>query len=106
MVTASHRPYDTDPSVEVVLEAVAEEYGLDPNEILVRTRRQPVAIARQLVMYLLRITTPLTLEAIGQAAGGRHHATVIHAIRSIEGRRTYDHTLDARVSRPTKQITA
>ena len=106
VVTLSHRPYDTDPSVEVILEAVAEEYGLDPHEILARTRRQPIAIARQLVMYLLRITTPLTLEAIGHAVGGRHHATVHHAIRSIEGHRTYDRTLDARVYRLTKQITA
>ena len=106
VVALSHRPYDTDPSVEVILEAVAQEYGLDPDEILARTRRQPVATARQLVMYLLRTTTPLTLEAIGQAVGGRHHATVHHAVRSIEGHRTYDRVLDARVYRLTKQITA
>lgn len=87
-----------------ILEAVAHEYDICPAEITSRTRRQPVAAARQLVMYLLRTTTPLTLEDIGRSLG-RHHATVIHGIDTIEGRRNYDPGLDERIRRLTKGIT-
>ena len=59
-ITLSQRPCDIGPSVDVVLEAIADEYGLDPDEIIARTRRQPIAAARQVVTHLLRITTPLT----------------------------------------------
>ncbi len=86
-----------------ILEAVAHEYDICPAEITSRTRRQPIAAARQLVMYLLRTTTPLTLEDIGHSLG-RHHATVIHGIDTIEGRRIYDTGLDERIKRLTKGI--
>ncbi len=87
-----------------VLEAVAHEYDLHQAALLSRTRRQPVASARQLVMYLLRHTTDLTLEAIGTTLR-RHHATVIHGVETIDQRRTYDHRLDERIRRLTKDLT-
>lgn len=87
-----------------VLEAVADEYDICPEDITTRTRRQPVAGARQVVFYLLRTTTPLTLTDIGHALD-RHHATVLYAINTIGRRRIDDHLLDARIRRLTKQIT-
>ena len=87
-----------------VLDAVAHEYDICPADLLSRTRRQPVASARQLVMYLLRNTTPLTLQDIGTAIG-RHHATVIHGIDTIDQRRVQDRILDERIRRLSKEIT-
>ncbi len=87
-----------------LIDAVAREYDLNPSEITTRTRRQPVAAARQLVIYLLRTTTRLTLTEIG-AAVGRHHATVIHAVNTIDGRRAYDHTLNNQIRRLTIDLT-
>ena len=87
-----------------LLEAVAHEYDICPDEITTRTRRQPIAAARQLVIYLLRSNTSLTLEDIGSAVG-RHHSTVIHAINTIEGRRIYDTVLNQRIRDLTKEIT-
>ena len=87
-----------------VLEAVAHEYDICPTEITTRTRRQPIAAARQLVIYLLRATTPLTLSDIGMAVD-RHHATVIHAINTIDQRRVGDRVLDERIRRLTREIT-
>ncbi len=87
-----------------ILEAVANEYDICPAEITTRTRRQPIAAARQLVIYLLRHTTDLTLEDIGRSLG-RHHSTVIHAINTIEGRRIYDTALNQRIRHLTKEIT-
>lgn len=87
-----------------ILEAVAHEYDICPAEITSRTRRQPIAAARQLVMYLLRTTTPHTLEDIGRALD-RHHATVIHGVETIERRRNYDTGLDERIRRLRSSIT-
>ena len=87
-----------------VLDAVAHEYDICPADLLSRTRRQPVAAARQLVMYLLRNTTPLTLQDIGMMVG-RHHATVIHGIDTIDQRRVQDKILDERIRRLTTEIT-
>ena len=87
-----------------ILEAVAHEYDICTAEITSRTRRQPIAAARQLVMYLLRTTTPLTLEDIGRSLG-RHHATVIHGIDTIDQRRVQDRILDERIRRLSKEIT-
>ncbi len=87
-----------------VLEAVADEYDIYPSEITSRTRRQPVAAARQVVFYILRTTTTLTLNDIGQALG-RHHATVIHGVNAIEQRRTQNHVLDARIARLVNNMT-
>ena len=86
-----------------LLEAVAHEYDICPTEITSRTRRQPIAAARQVVMYLLRTTTPLTLEDIGRALG-RHHATVIHGVETIDRRRYHDTGLDERIRRLTNGI--
>lgn len=91
--------------VTSVLEAVAAEYDIHPLEITSRTRRQPVALARQVVFYILRSTTSLTLSAIGEALG-RHHATVIHGVNTIERLRTQDRVLDARIRRLVNNLTA
>ena len=87
---------DVDEVAERVLAAVAAEFGIDVEMLHSRTRRQPIATARQVAIYILRNTTDLTLTEIGDLVG-RHHATVIHAIRSMEGRRRYERDLDERI---------
>lgn|GEM_PF-5231320 len=80
-----------------VLAAAAAEFGIDVDMLRSCTRRQPIATARQVAIYILRNTTDLTLTEIGDLVG-RHNATVIHAIRSMEGRRRYERDLDVRIA--------
>lgn len=66
-----------------ILEAVAIYYHLPVQELSSRTRRKPVADARHVAMYLLRIDISLHLKKIGFLLGGRDHSTVIHGIQKI-----------------------
>jgi chromosomal replication initiator protein len=43
-----------------------------------------------MAMYLARRLTPKSLQAIGNAFGGRDHTTVLHGIRVTETRRAND----------------
>ncbi len=51
--------------------------------MLARTRRPPVAQARQVAMFLARELTDHSLPEIGRGIGGRNHTTVLHAVNSV-----------------------
>lgn len=69
-----------------LLEVVARLLHVDAADLLVRRkRRQHVAFARQVVMYLCREDKQWTWELIG-AAFGRHHSTAIHAHKLVRRR--------------------
>ena len=70
-------------SPEMVLDVVAEEYGLSPEDLSRRGRSKEVVLPRQVAMYLLREVTQLSLPQIGELVGGRDHTTVMHGINKI-----------------------
>jgi chromosomal replication initiator protein len=53
-----------------------------------RTRKQPIALTRQVLCYFLFKYGPssLTLSEIGNAIGGRDHATVLYSLRIVKER--------------------
>ncbi len=67
-----------------VMEAVAEEVGVNRQELRNRDRRPTAVRGRQLAMYLARELTGASLPEIGRAFGGRNHTTVLHAVRRVE----------------------
>lgn len=62
---------------------VAEQYHIEVEQLISRTRRKSVCYPRQLAMYLCRKFTNESLDAIGRAYH-RDHASVIHSIGVIE----------------------
>ncbi|MBI4302373.1 MAG: chromosomal replication initiator protein DnaA [Chloroflexi bacterium] len=66
-----------------IIDAVAEHFGLDPEDLKGKQRRQPLAHARHIAMYLLREEGQLSLSAIGDELGGRDHSTVLHGCDKI-----------------------
>jgi chromosomal replication initiator protein len=62
-----------------VVEAVAKYYRISTQDILGRSRRQDIAMQRQVAMYLARQETTASLPQIGDALGGRDHTTVLYA---------------------------
>jgi chromosomal replication initiator protein len=73
-------------SVETIQQAVATYYEVSVEDLLAFTRRAQVAWARQVAVHLSRELTGLPLQAIGQAFGGRNHATVLHACKRVGDR--------------------
>ena len=68
---------------EQVVEAVAERYGLQVEQLLGRSRAREVALPRQIAMYLIREETESSLPKIGELLGGRDHTTVLYGAEKI-----------------------
>jgi len=71
-------------TINNVIEATAEAFNTNPEEIKSKKRTQDIALTRQVAMYLCRMLTDLSLPKIGDAFGGRDHTTVLHAFKKIE----------------------
>jgi len=72
-----------DLSPAEIKKAVAAYFGIDVGEIEGRRRSRPIAMARQVAMYLMRELTAMSLPQIGQALGGRDHTTIMHGIDKV-----------------------
>ncbi|MDE6217708.1 MAG: chromosomal replication initiator protein DnaA, partial [Muribaculaceae bacterium] len=70
---------------DMVVEATAEYYRLNPDVIFSKSRVRDVADARQVIMYLCNKLTGLSSVSIGYKLN-RQHATVLHGISAIRER--------------------
>ena len=84
----------SDLSIEAIQKSVAEHFGLSPELLIGKTRKQEVATARQIAMFLAKQLTQNPLRIIGFHFGNRDHSTVIHAVNTVEEKRKKDPTLD------------
>ena len=73
-----------------ILSLTAEAYGVTVTDLESPSRRQPLARARQIAMYLCRDLTDLSLPKIGALFGGRDHTTALHGINKIRTMMTTD----------------
>ncbi len=71
-------------TVNNIMDAVCEEFGVTTEQILSLSRQKEVAQARQVGMYLTRKLLNKPLIEIGNCFGGRTHATVLHAISCVK----------------------
>jgi chromosomal replication initiator protein len=74
------------PTIERIQAVVAEHFGINRDEMLSSSRAARIAWPRQLAIQLARDLTRSSLQAIGQAFGGRNHATVLHACKRVSDR--------------------
>jgi chromosomal replication initiator protein len=71
--------------ISEIVDATAQEFGVERESLLARDRRPTVATARQVAMFLARELTDHSLPEIGRGLGGRNHTTVLHAINRVGG---------------------
>jgi chromosomal replication initiator protein len=77
-------------SVFDIQNAVAAYYGLALTQLVSSNRAAKVAWPRQVAIHLARAFTDSSLNAIGEAFGGRNHATVLHACKRVTERMGLD----------------
>jgi chromosomal replication initiator protein len=51
-----------------------------------------------MAMFLCRELTGSSLPQIGKEFGGKHHTTVLHSIRKVEGKRNKDPKFESTLS--------
>ncbi len=71
-------------TLDDIQKKICEFYHVSLSDILGKKRPANIAFPRQVAMYLCRLLTPMSLQEIGAAFGGRDHGTVIHACKSVE----------------------
>jgi chromosomal replication initiator protein len=81
-------------SVEQIQKGIAAHYGIKLLELKSRNNSKHIAFPRQVAMYVCKQLTGKSLPALGEQFGGKHHTTVIHAIRKIERMRERDREFD------------
>jgi chromosomal replication initiator protein len=73
-------------SIERIQAAVATSYEISVDELLSSSRAARIAWPRQVAIHLARELTDSSLNKIGEAFGGRNHATVLHACKRVSER--------------------
>jgi chromosomal replication initiator protein len=92
-------------SAAQVQSAVAARYKLSVQELVSASRTVRIAWPRQLAIQLSRDLTGQSLQSIGEAFGGRNHATVLHACKRVSDRLAHDQDLAVEIAELTDAIT-
>ncbi len=71
-------------NIKSIQQHVADHFGLTLDVLVSKTRKQEVAAARQVAMFLAKRLTNHPLKIIGLHFGKRDHSTVVHAIQKVE----------------------
>lgn len=67
----------------LILNVVAEHFGVKPEDITSRRRNSEYVLPRQVVMYLCRELLDISQVNIGKLLGGKDHSTVINGVKKI-----------------------
>ena len=76
----------TPVTIDKIITDVSKVYNVSVNDIRGKSRKQEVAEARKMSMYIIKEVCGLTMEEIGKEFGGRDHSTVVYSISNVAQR--------------------
>jgi chromosomal replication initiator protein len=91
-------------SPDMILRAVASYFSLKPAQLRAKNNSRPIAVPRQIAMYICKELTHQSLPQIGKDFGGKHHTTVLHSVRKIDSLRKKDPQISSAVSSIVKSL--
>ncbi len=85
-IVQGNLPKDTtsEINIENIKQLVANYYNIDVSLIESKSRKQNIALARHMSIYLAKILTNNCLKTIGSHFGGRDHSTILHSCKALE----------------------
>ena len=83
-------PSPSEVSIEAIQQQVADHFNLTREQLIGKGRKQDVATARHIAMFLIRTLLGSHFTTIGLHFGNRDHSTVIHAVNTVEKRHKND----------------
>ena len=89
---------------ELIIEVVAEHFGVSPEDITSKKRNSEFVQPRQVVMYLCRKLTDTSYVNIGKLLGKKDHTTIIHGVNKIEDELKNNDELASKVETIKKKI--
>ena len=92
---------------QVILDVVAEHYGVSSSDIIGSKRNSEIVIPRQIVMYLCREITDTSYKAIGILLGNRDHSTIISGDSKVRDKlASGDSSLKSNIDTIKKKLSA
>jgi chromosomal replication initiator protein len=70
-------------SIDFIQKVVSDYFNLPLELLKSKTRKREVVQARQIAMFFAKSMTKSSLASIGLQCGGKDHATVLHACRTV-----------------------
>ncbi len=101
-IIKEHQPKSITP--EDIMLAVSSYYSIETEDLKGPKRSRNITIPRQMIMYLSRQLTDVSLPRIGDMLGGRDHSTILHGCAKIEGLMQTTAPIKAAVNDLTKQL--
>lgn len=92
-------------TIEYIVEVVSQYYNLNPEDITSKKRPREISYPRQIVMYLCRTLTDMSLPQIGNKLGKRDHTTIIHGYEKIQSEMKTDPVLMNTIATLARKIT-
>ena len=93
-----------DLSMEDVVRKVSELSGIPEDRIVGKSRRKEIVEARQTAMFLCRNILDSSLSSVGIYFGGRDHTTVMHAIKTIEEKKSKKKNIGEHIAQITQEL--
>ena len=91
-------------SIDYIQKVVCDYFDLPIEMLKSKTRKRQVVQARQIAMYFAKSMTKSSLSNIGAHCGGKDHATVLHACRTVNNLIDTDKKFKASVQELQKKI--
>ncbi len=91
-------------TVENIIGEVSRTFDVTPADIRSDKRSSNISLARQVAIYIVDQVTGLSLKAIGNEFGNKHHSTIIYALKEIKNKLEKDIALKATVDDIIKNI--
>jgi len=70
-------------SIDYIQKVVCNYYNLNAEQLHQNTRKREIVQARQIAMFFSKNLTKNSLTTIGSMLGGKDHATVLHACKTV-----------------------
>ncbi len=102
-VLSQYASVSAEPDFPTILRLVCQSFGLNEHQLASRSRRKECVQGRNLIYYLARKHTTLTLEQIGERFN-RRHSTVIKGITAVERELSKESGLGRQMARTVQLI--
>jgi chromosomal replication initiator protein len=77
-------------TIDYISKVVSDYFCIPVDSLAVKTRKREIVQARQIAMYFSKHLTQSSLASIGSQIGGKDHATVLHACRTVTNLKEID----------------
>ncbi|MFY9310820.1 MAG: chromosomal replication initiator protein DnaA [Bacteroidia bacterium] len=92
-------------SIDYIQKVVCDYFDMPIELLKSKTRKREVVQARQIAMYFAKSMTKSSLATIGLHSGGKDHATVLHACRTVNNLIDTDKRFKSYIDELHKKIT-